>query len=409
MEKKERIMGRVLTVPEPTMTDSSPKGVSTRIIHNRRDHHDCNSPYTPIYNTTTYRFANTRELLDTIEGRHSGYLYTRWGGNPTIRELEQGLAQLEQAEGALAFAAGMAAISATLFAHGRKGIVCVGDLYGGAQQLMTQHLSPLGIAVRFLRYEEIPQLGSHLSEGMLVYCESPANPTLRLLDLAALAATAHQHGALLAIDNTFASPINQQPLALGADLVLHSASKYLSGHSDITAGAVMASAALLKPIASWRTSLGQIISPEAASLLSRSIRTLSLRVRQHNANALAVAKAMEAHPRISRVLYPGLTSFPDHTLACQQMKGFGGMLTIEVKGGREAAEKVADHLQVFLLATSLGGVESLVSQPVATSHHSLPPEEWARQGITGGMLRLSVGLEDVDDLIADLHQALALL
>lgn len=386
---------------------TQPKGASTSIIHNRRAHQDCNSPFTPVYNTTNYIFDNTQQLRDTIEGKREGYLYTRWGANPTILELEQGLAALEQAEGALAFSAGMAAISATLFALGQNGVVCIGDLYGGTQALLNNHLAPLGIKVTYLRYEQMAELSAHLSKGSLLYCETPANPTLRLLDLQKLAAVAHAHKALLVVDNTFATPINQQPLTLGADVVLHSASKYLGGHSDLTAGVAMARKELLTPISLWRKNLGQIISPEMASLLSRSLRTLPLRVKQHNSNALVLAQTMQKHPKISRVLYPGLTDNPDYQLACAQMHGFGGMITIEVMGGRKAAETVAENLQTFLLATSLGGVESLVSQPVATSHHAISAEARAQQGITDGMLRLSVGLEDIDDLIADLEQALA--
>lgn len=382
------------------------QGVSTQIIHNRRPHHDCNSPFTPVYNSTNYLFDNTQQLVDTISGKRSGYLYTRWGGNPTIMELEQGLATLEHAPAALAFASGMAAISATLFAHGKAGIVCVGDLYGGTQSLLNQHLAPLGYPVHYLRYEQLDEIPQHLSAGMVLYCETPANPTLRLLDLAALATLAHQQHALLVVDNSFATPINQRPLTLGADIVLHSASKYLGGHSDLTAGAAIASASLLEPIAAWRKNLGQIISPDTAALLSRSLRTLPVRIKQHNANALALAEALQQHPQITKVYYPGLPSNPDYPLACKQMSGFGGMLTIEVKGGREAAARVADHLKLFLLATSLGGVESLVSQPVATSHHSLSAAERAQQGISDAMLRLSVGLEDIEDLIADLQQAL---
>ncbi|WP_417500699.1 trans-sulfuration enzyme family protein [Marinobacter sp.] len=390
--------------PEP----KSEQGKATRIIHNRRHKDSFGSPYSPVYNTTTYRFADTISLQEVIEGRTPGNLYTRWGSNPTIQELEQGLASLEGAEDALAFASGMAAISATLFAHGRHGIVCVGDLYGGTQELLTKHLEPLGIPVTFLLKHEPEQLAKALNKpGMLVYCESPANPTLSVLDLKTLAQQAHAKGALLAVDNTFASPINQRPLALGADLSLHSASKFLGGHSDITAGAVMASADRIKPIGLWRKNLGQIIAPETAALLSRSLRTLPLRVRQHNENAMAVARAMEAHPAIKRVLYPGLPDFDGHNLAAQQMDGFGGVLTIELKGGREQAVKVADSLRVFLLATSLGGVESLVSQPCATSHHGISQEERERRGITDSMLRLSVGLEDAQDLIADLEQALS--
>lgn len=389
------------------MTKPDNPGPATRIIHNRRHKDAFGSPYSPVYNTTTYRFENTAALLDVIEKRTEGNLYTRWGTNPSINELEQGLAGLENAEAALAFASGMAAISATVLTHGRKGIVCVGDLYGGTQELLKNHCMALGIPVTFLFREEQNRLADELGEpGKLVYFETPANPNLALLDIRALAETAHQHGALVAVDNTFASPINQQPLALGADLVLHSASKYLGGHSDITAGALMTSAELAKAVAAWRKNLGQLIAPETAALLSRSLRTLPVRIRQHNENAMAVARAMEQHPKITKVHYPGLPSFEGHELAKQQMTGFGGMLSIEVEGGQQTAERVADSLKVFLLATSLGGVESLVSQPSATSHHSLSREERLKRGIGDGMLRLSVGLEDAQDLIADLHQAL---
>ena len=316
------------------------KGPATRIIHNRRHKDQFGSPYSPVYNTTTYRFENTAALLDVIEGRSEGNLYTRWGTNPSIRELEQGLAGLEQAEAALAFGSGMAAISATLLAHGRKGIVCVGDLYGGTQELLKNHCMALGIPVTFLFREEQNRLAHELGEsGKLVYFETPANPNMAILDVRAIAETAHQHGALVAVDNTFASPINQQPLELGADLVLHSATKYLSGHSDITAGALMTSAELAKPVAAWRKNLGQLIAPETAALLSRSLRTLPVRIRQHNENAMAVAEAMEQHPKITKVHYPGLPSFEGHDLAQQQMTGFGGMLSIEVEGGQQAAER----------------------------------------------------------------------
>ncbi|HTN33511.1 MAG TPA: aminotransferase class I/II-fold pyridoxal phosphate-dependent enzyme [Marinobacter sp.] len=389
------------------MSSPSGKGKATTIIHNRRHQDALGSPYSPVYNTTTYRFSNTQALLDVIEKRTDGYLYTRWGTNPTIRELEQGLAALEKAEAALAFASGMAAISATLLAHGREGIVCVGDLYGGTQELLTNHCRALGIVVKFLLKNEQDTLADALTKpGMLVYCETPANPTLAILDIQNLAKLAHSRDALLVVDNTFASPVNQRPLELGADLSVHSATKYMGGHSDLTAGAVMGSAALIRTIGAWRKNLGQLLSPETAALLSRSLRTLVLRVHQHNENALSVAVAMEQNPMVARVFYPGLPSFPDHELASRQMDGFGGMVTIEIKGGRERAVAVADHLNVFLLAPSLGGVESLVSQPCATSHHGISKEERERRGITDGMLRLSVGLEDSADLIADLNQAI---
>lgn len=389
------------------MPTDYPKSQSTRIIHNCRHRDDFGSPYSPIYNTTTYRFPDTEALLDVIEAREPGYLYTRWGTNPTIQELEQGLATLEQAEAGLAFASGMAAISATILAHGRQGVVCVGDIYGGTQELLANHCQPLGIPVTFLLQADEESLEASLTRpGMLVFCETPANPTLAILDLRPMAEIAHEKGALLAVDNTFASPINQRPLELGADLVVHSATKYLGGHSDLTAGALMSSAPLCETVAAWRKNLGQLLSPETAALLSRSLRTLPVRIRQHNENAMVVARALDGYPGVARVLYPGLPSFPGHHLASEQMSGFGGMMTIEIDGGRQAASAVADNLRIFLLATSLGGVESLVSQPSVTSHHAIGREQRQKRGISDGMLRLSIGLEDPKDLIVDLKQAI---
>ncbi len=279
------------------MSDSDALKPATRAIHSQYHQDAYGSPYTPVYNTTTFRFDATADLLDVVEGRVRGNLYTRWGTNPTITELEHALAGMEGAESALAFGSGMAAISATLLAHGRKGIVCVGDLYGGTQEFLVRQCQPLGIPVQFLLQAELEQLESCLPEpGCLVYCETPANPTLSILDLRDLADRAHRMGALLAVDNTFASPVNQRPLSLGADLVVHSATKYLGGHSDLTAGALMASQQAVNAVAEWRKNLGQIIAPEIAALLSRSLRTLPLRIRQHNSNALAVARAMAQNP-----------------------------------------------------------------------------------------------------------------
>jgi len=241
----------------------------------------------------------------------------------------------------------------------------------------------------------------------MVFFETPTNPTLELFDVAEIADLAHPHGALVTVDNTFASPVNQNPLALGADFVVHSATKYLGGHSDLTAGALMGSKNLVMPVCGWRKNLGQTIAPEIAAKLARSLRTLTVRVERQNETAMKIARAMQAHAGVARVLYPGLPDFPGHDLARRQMKGYGGMLTIEVRGDGAVASRVADALKLFALAPSLGGVESLVTQPCTTTHHGLTPEERARRGITDAMLRLSVGLEDADDLIADLEQALA--
>ncbi len=364
------------------------------------------SAHLPVYNTTTFGFASTAELLEVVEGRRAGSLYTRYGLNPTIFALEETLAGLEDAEAAWAFCSGMAAEAAAFLTHGRSGIVCVGDAYGGTFELLAQ-LRLLGIKTQFLLAEELPRLSEVLPSGGLVFFETPANPSLSIIDIAEVSRVAHARGALVMVDNTFASPVNQRPLERGADLVVHSATKYLGGHSDITGGVLLGSRALLEPVWAWRKNLGTTPAPEVAALLMRSLRTLVVRVERQNRSAQFVAEVMAKHPNISRVLYPGLPDFPGHALAKEQMLGFGGMLSMEVRGGREAATRVADRLRLFLLAPSLGGVESLVTQPCTTTHHGLSPEERARRGITDGMLRLSIGLEDPGDLVADLAQALS--
>jgi cystathionine gamma-synthase len=390
------------------MKEETTGGLATRAIHGHSGRDAFGSPNTPIYNTTTFRFDSTADLLDVIDGRTRGGLYTRYGLNPTLFALEETLAGLESAEAAWAFSSGMAALSALFLTHGRDGVVCIGDAYGGTLELLGQQLPQLGLRTHLILGSEIQRLDALLADGnKLVFFETPTNPTLDIFDIRALADRTHAHGALLAVDNTFASPVNQRPLELGADIVMHSATKYLGGHSDLTAGALMGARSLLEPVWHWRKNLGTVPAPETAALLSRSLRTLVVRVRQHNAGAQAVAESMAQHPKIIRVFYPGLPDSTGHALAKIQMHGFGGMLSIEVAGGGDAATRVADRLQLISLAPSLGGVESLVTQPCTTTHHGLTPQERARRGISDAMLRLSIGLEDPADLIADLHQALA--
>lgn len=382
-------------------------GLSTVCVHAGEAEDPHGSPHTPVYTSTTFKFQSTADLLDVVEGRKPGSLYTRYGLNPTIFSLEGKLAALEGAEAAWAFCSGMAAEAALFLTHGRRGIVCLGDAYGGTLELVSAQLPDLGIPTHLLLGSELERLESLLRRDVgLVFMETPTNPALELFDIRAIAELAHAHGALVAVDNTFASPVNQQPLALGADFAVHSCTKYLGGHSDLTAGALMGSRALLEPVWNWRKNLGSMIAPDTAALLARSIRTLPVRIQRQNATAQAVAEAMARHPRIARVLYPGLADFPGHALARRQMSGFGGMLTVEIKGSAEDATRVADRLELFALAPSLGGVESLVTQPCTTTHHGLTPEERRRRGISDSMLRLSIGLEDADDLIADLERAL---
>ena len=390
------------------MTSDLHHALATRAIHGStlKDAHG--SPHLPLYNTTTFAFASTADLLDVVDGRKPGSLYTRYGLNPSLFALEETLASLEGAELAWAFCSGMAAETALFLAHGRAGIVCIGDAYGGTLELLSSQFPLLGIPTHLLLGNELDRLDALLAGGTkLVFFETPTNPALELFDIRAIAELAHARGARVAVDNTFASPVNQRPLELGADFVIHSATKYLGGHSDLTAGVLMGSKELLLPVWNWRKNLGSTIAAETAALLSRSLRTLVVRVRQQNATAQAVAEAMARHPNIVRVYYPGLPDFPGHALAKAQMHGFGGMLSIDVVGTGADATRVADRLRLFALAPSLGGAESLVTQPCTTTHHGLTPEERARRGIADSMLRLSIGLEDPADLIADLEQALA--
>lgn len=384
-------------------------GFATRSVHagDRRDPEG--AIHAPIYPHSTFGFHNTADLLDVVEGRTPGNLYTRYGSNPTIRALEAKLADLEGAEQALAFAAGMAAVSATLLAHTRPGqqVVAVGDIYGGTYELLDETLPHLGIATVFHPADELDRLPQVLTgDTSIVFLETPSNPKLEILDIAAVSGQARAAGVLTVVDNTFATPVNQNPLRHGADLVVHSATKYLGGHSDLTAGALMGSAELLAPVASWRKNLGQMIAPEVAYQLARSIRSLSVRVLRQNDSADAVATFLDAHPRVSAVNHPSLATGSAKVVVEQQMRGHGGMLSFVVQASAEDTAAIVDRLRLFSIAPSLGGVESLVSQPVTTSHHGLTPAERTQRGISEGMVRLSIGLEDADDLIADLAQAL---
>jgi cystathionine gamma-synthase/methionine-gamma-lyase len=303
----------------------------------------------------------------------------------------------------------MAAESATFLAHARCGehIVCIGDVYGGTFELLGDNLPQVGITTTFLRGDEIDSLDSALTGNTrIVFLETPSNPTLDVVDIAAIADKARAAGALTVVDNTFATPVNQNPLQHGADLVVHSATKYLGGHSDLTAGALMGSADLLAPVGVWRKNLGQMIAPEVASQLARSIRSLPVRVHRQNDTAAEVAAFLSTHSRVGRVNYPGLATGPAKVVVDKQMRGGGGMLSFVLDATAEQTAAVVDRLRLFSIAPSLGGVESLVTQPITTTHHGLTPQERAQRGISDGMIRLSVGLEDAGDLIADLAHAL---
>ena len=381
--------------------------LETRCVHLGDVTDAFGSPHTLTYNTTTFGFKSTADILDVVEGRKSGPLYSRYGLNPSILSIEEKLAGLEGAEAALIFSSGMAAEAALFLALGRKGVICLGDAYGGTLELISQQLPQIGIKTDMLLGKTLGRLEGLLKEGAgIVFFETPTNPNLEIFHIRRICDLAHKYGAIVAVDNTFASPINQQPLNLGADIVVHSATKYLGGHSDITAGALMARKDLIQAIWPWRKNLGQMPSPEIASLLSRSLKTLSVRVRQQNESAMFIAKRLSEQPKIAKVLYPGLETFPQLDLARSQMNGFGGMITIELKGKFDDAAAFCDRLDIFTIAPSLGGTESLVTMPVTTTHHGLTADERIERGISDTMVRISIGLESKEDLFEDLIQAL---
>jgi cystathionine beta-lyase/cystathionine gamma-synthase len=362
----------------------------------------------PIYETTTFVFDSAAEVCEYNEGRGSKYLYSRYE-NPTVVAVERTLASLEGAEAAILLSSGQAASTTALLALVSAGdeVVCSAAIYGGTLHLLTEIFARLGVQVRFEQVEAFSRPEELLSDRTrLVWFESPINPTLRCIDIAGVAAACRARHVLSVIDNTFASPINQQPLALGVDLVMHSATKYLNGHSDVTAGVLMGSAALIDRVEKVRRRVGGILDPQPAYALGRGLKTLAVRVERQNRTAAAIAGHFSRDRRVEAVHYPGLPGHPDHEIAKRQMTGFGGMVCIDVGGGYERAARFFDRLQVIHRAASLGGVESLCSLPVLTSQWGHTDDELRKAGVTRSMARLSIGLEDVDDLIADLDQAL---
>ncbi len=387
-------------------------GFSTRCVHAGEMMDAQGAIHTPLYNHTLFGFPNTAALLEVVEGRKPGNLYTRYGMNPTIRSAEEKLASLEGGERALAFSSGMAAETAVFLTYAPAGshILCLGDVYGGTIELLSSILPDCGIETTFLLGSELEKLVDSCRENTrLLFFETPTNPNMEVFDIAKLAEICHAQNILLVVDNTFASPYNQLPLSLGADLVIHSATKYLGGHSDLTGGVVVGSKDKVEPIWLRRKALGQIMAPEVAFLLLRSLRTLAVRVERQNQTALAVAQFLGKHPRIAKTNYPGLADFPGHAIAKKQMRGFGGMISFAVKASKEETIAFVDALKVFSIAPSLGGVESLVTMPVTTTHYGLAEEERKRRGISDSLVRISIGLEDAQDLIGDLEQALAII
>jgi cystathionine gamma-lyase len=386
-------------------------GDSTRSVHEAEpfDEHT-GSVTTPIYETSTFGFTQAEKVPEAVA--HSGlkgYVYSRWD-NPTVVTLEKKLAAFEHGGGGAAFSSGMAAISTAVFSFLKKGAHVLGikDLYGGTYALLHDILPGIGFDTTLVEGSEFGALEGGMKESTrVVYIESPTNPTLKLVDIKKAARLAHSKGAILMVDNTFASPINQNPLDLSADVVLHSLTKYINGHADLIAGAAVASRENAHRIKMMRRDFGGTLDPLPAWLILRGMKTMAIRVRQQNATAMILAEFLSTHRKVAEVHYPGLKSHPQYQLARKQMRGFGGMLSFEMKGTTRDAMKFTESLKVATLAASLGGVETLVSQPYNMTHTQLSAEERALTGIPETLVRVSVGIEDSDDLVEDFRRALA--
>jgi cystathionine beta-lyase/cystathionine gamma-synthase len=378
----------------------------TKAVRGAADLEKKNGPLaTPIYQTSTFEVTDNAEQ---VEATGSDHYYTRYG-NPTNTVAEKTIAELEGVDAALTFASGMGAITTTLMALLKSGdhIVAQRDIYGGVSKFLSQWLPKMGIETTFVETTEYEQHARAIRPNTkLLYLESPTNPTLRVVDFNKVAALAKQDKLVSMIDSTFGTPINQHPAEFGIDLVMHSGTKYLAGHSDLICGAVAGRRELIQRIWETRTTLGNCMDPHASWVLVRGLKTLAVRVARQNENAQRVAEFLSEHAKVRTVHYPFLESHPQYAVARAQMSGGGGMVSFEVEGTGEHARRASEAMRLFTLAPSLGSVESLVSIPVLTSHAMIPAEERAEMGVTEQMIRLSVGIENADDLIADLERAL---
>ncbi len=384
-------------------------GFETKMVHAGVPRDPYGSAVVPIYQTSTFAFENAQNGADRFAGRAEGYIYTRLG-NPTVRALERQVAELEEGADAVATSSGMGAVNTvymTLLGQGAH-LVSTASVYGPSRLLVEKHFSRFGVEATYLDTSDVSKVCAAIRPNTrMVYVESPSNPAMLVSDIQALADLAHQRGALLVVDNTFASPYLQKPLTLGADISLHSVTKFLNGHADVVGGIVVArDEALCGRLRALMIATGCNMDPHQAFLVSRGIKTLSLRIERAQRNAMQVARWLEAHPKVAWVRYVGLESHPQHELVKRQMSGFGSMISFELKGGFEAGRRLMDNVRLALLAVSLGGVESLIEHPASMTHAGVPSADRLEAGITEGLVRFSVGIEHVDDLIADLAQAL---
>jgi cystathionine gamma-synthase len=385
-------------------------GKSTQSIWGGEQDHEPyeRSTQIPVVNSVSFGYKDIDTWHRVALGKEEGHIYSR-NTNPTVRAFEDKVKLLEGAEAATSFASGMAAISNTLGTFLKSGdrIVSIKDSYGGTNVIFNEFMPPLGIDVVLCDTNNNDQIEKEINNGCkILYIETPTNPTIKITDIKRLSSVAKNVGALVIVDNTFATPINQNPLELGADIVLHSASKYLGGHADALGGVVCGSKDLVDKVYHYREINGAALSPMDAYSFIRGMKTLKLRIQRQNENAMAVARFLDQHPLVEKVNYPGLESHPGHEIAKQQMSGFGGMLSFSVKGGLDAIKRFLPNLQYAHMAANLGCVETVVGPPLTTSHVECTQQERAAAGIPEGLVRYSTGIEDIEDLINDLDQAL---
>lgn len=384
-------------------------GFNTKLIHGGAFEDEFGSATVPIYQTSTFKFKNAQHGADCFAGKSNGYIYTRIG-NPTIRALEQNIAALENGYDGIATSSGMAAITSVYMAllGANSHIISTGAVYGPARGVLEQDFSRFNVEASFVNTADTKYILEAIQPNTKVlYIETPANPTMEITDIAACARIAKEHRLLLVVDNTFCSPYLQKPLEMGADVVLHSVTKFINGHADIVGGIIVAKDPdVYKKIRHSMVYMGCNMDPTQAFMVLRGVKTLAIRMERAQENARKVAAFLQNHPKVDWIKYPGLSTHPQYELAKRQMKGFGSMMSFGLKGGYEAGRKLMDQVQLALLAVSLGGVETLIQHPASMTHAGVSKENKLESGITDDLVRFSVGIEDVEDIIADLDQAL---
>jgi methionine-gamma-lyase len=389
--------------------DTKHLGINSKLIHAGHKADATGSVNVPIYQTSTFAFRNAAHGAALFAGEEDGFIYTRIG-NPTIRALEDSVAELENGCGGIATSSGMGAVCTVYLALLESGahMVSTASVYGPSRGLMEKDFSRFGVQSTYVDTSDVIQVEKALrSNTKVVYLETPANPTMQVTDIEQVSALAHAHGCLVVVDNTFASPYLQRPLDLGADVVLHSVTKFINGHADVVGGIIVAKDAdIYKRLRKTMINSGCNMDPHQAFLVLRGLKTLGVRIERAQQSAIQIARWLETQPEVKAVRYIGLESHPQHELCQRQMSGFGSMISFELEGGMEAGQRLMDHVRVATLAVSLGGVETLIEHPASMTHASISPEDRRLAGYSDGLVRYSVGLEDVNDLIADLRQAL---